>query len=387
MKVLGNLTVPKDINTRYPFDSNIKNETDTEQGTPVIREIYGDPLMNMYKILELVGVVPTNTEDSDDTQYQLVDALKKLPNSLNDIEQTLTLTGTVWSVPFNLTYLPNKYFFIARATENYVSTETYTFKGSGVLELPFSSIGGFNATDELLVIIDNSGVRAYSLTKLMQAPTEIFTFLGSPLAFNDTDVMYYKEDGFLLSDLPSSSDLQLMLRTFSSNGALLLNDVILHDNKLVCICFDPNTNSYSAFDFDINDLNIIEEVGLFPNDSDIDYMPFSYFDIDGNLFMTNKGNGNSGINDYEVSKYTRDVFGVFQFVSMVSLDASFVKTTNAVIKNNYLYTFESSYLNRFNLSTGVKETILYLPGVNGQIFQFNGNIYFTSGEVAKLWTI
>jgi len=47
MKVLGNLLVPKDSNSRYPFGSNIKNETDTEQGTPVVREIYGDPLMNL----------------------------------------------------------------------------------------------------------------------------------------------------------------------------------------------------------------------------------------------------------------------------------------------------------------------------------------------------
>jgi len=143
MKVLGNLLVPKDSNSRYPFGSNIKNETDTEQGTPVVREIYGDPLMNLYRILELVGMTPTGTEDSDDTQYQLVEAIKKLPNSLNDIEQILTLSGAIWSVGFDLAYLPNKYFFVARASEDYVSTETYTFKGSGVLELPFSNVSGY----------------------------------------------------------------------------------------------------------------------------------------------------------------------------------------------------------------------------------------------------
>lgn len=387
MKVLGNLSVPKDSNSRYPFGSNIKNETDTEQGTPVVREIYGDPLMNLYRILELVGMTPTETEDSDDTQYQLVEAIKKLPNSLNDIEQILTLSGTIWSVAFDLAYLPNKYFFVARASENYISTETYTFKGSGVLELPFSSVGGFNASDEILVIIDTSGVRAYSLTKLNEAPSKLFTFMGSPLAFNDTNVMYYKEDGYLLTDLPSSDDLQSKIRVFATNGTLLLNDVFLHNSKLVCICFDPISNSYYAFDFDVNDLDIIEEVGLFPNDEDTDYMPFSYLDVDGNLFLTNKGNGNLGSNDYEVNKYTRNIYGVFTFSSMVSLDVSFVKTTNAVIKNNYLYTFQSNNLDRFNLSTGVKENVMFLPSVNGQIFQFNGNIYFTSGEVAKLWTI
>ena len=82
MKVLGNLPVNKDSNSIYPFGANIENETDTVSGTPVVREIYGDILMNLYRLLELTGVTPTDTEDNDSTQYQLVEALKKLPNSL-----------------------------------------------------------------------------------------------------------------------------------------------------------------------------------------------------------------------------------------------------------------------------------------------------------------
>lgn len=162
MKVLGNLSVDKDTNAKYPLGSNIQNETDTLNGTPVVREIYGDILMNLYRILELTNITPTDTEDNKDTQFQLVEALKKLPNSLNDIEQVLTLSGSVWSVPFDLSILPNKYFFIARASENFVDGTTYTFKGTGAIELPFTS-SGFNGSDELLIIIDNSTVRAYSL--------------------------------------------------------------------------------------------------------------------------------------------------------------------------------------------------------------------------------
>jgi len=126
MKTIKNIAVPQDSSAQFPF-STIKNETDTENGTPVIREIYGDVLTNLYKLLQVVGITPTNTEDSDITQYQILEALKKLPNSLNDIEQVLSLSGLVWNVPLDTDYLPNKYFFVARASDNYVSGTTYTF--------------------------------------------------------------------------------------------------------------------------------------------------------------------------------------------------------------------------------------------------------------------
>lgn len=386
MKVLGDLIVPKDNNAKYPFGSAIKNETETEQGTPVVRELYNDQLMNFYKILELVGITPTGTEDNNDTQYQLIEALKKLPNSLNDTEQVLTLTGTVWSIPFNLAYLPNKYFLIARASDNYSDTVTTTFKGSGVLELPFTSVGGFSSGDELLIIIDTTQVRAYSLSKLIETPNEIFTS-GTPLAFSDLNTLYYKEDGYLITDLPSSTDIQNAIRVFASNATINLNDVFIHNELLVCFCFNTSNNAYYLYDIDINNFSNITANAIFPNDADTDFNAYAYLDASGNLFLTNLGNGNDGFNDYEINKYTRNGSGIFQFVSTVSLDVSFEKTTNAVIKSNYLFTFVGGYLNKFNLSTGVKTEVMYIPSVNGQLFHLGGQVYFTTGEVAKKWTI
>lgn len=387
MRVIGNLPIVKITDNVFPFNGAIKNETSTEQGTPVVAEIYNDPLMNMYRILELVGITPNDLQDNDDNGYQLVEAFRKLPNLQNDIEQVLSLSSGVWNINLNLSILPNKYFCFARPSDDYSETISANFKGTGELELPFTSIGGFSAGDELLLIIDTSGVRAYSLNRLTQTPNEIFTVLGSPIAFNDLQTLFYKESGYLITDTPSSTDIQNLLRVFASSGTLFVNDVFIHNNLIVCFCFDSDNNAYYLYDIDINNFSNITLNKSFWNDTDTDLECYSYMDLNGNIYITNKGNANDGLNDYDINKYTRDGSGIFQFVSTVSLDVAFEKTTNAVIKSNHLFTFVGGYLNKFNLATGTKTEIMYIPSINGQLFQLNGEIYFTSGEVAKKWSI
>jgi hypothetical protein len=70
---------------------------------------------------------------------------------------------------------------------------------------------------------------------------------------------------------------------------------------------------------------------------------------------------------------------------MSPIDVSFEKTTNAVIHNGFIYTFVNGYLKKYNLTTGIKTDVMYLPSVNGQLFRFNGEVYFTTGEIAKKW--
>lgn len=164
MKVLGNLPIVKATDSDKPFGFTIQDKTSTQEGTPVNSNVMADLLNNFYRLLELAKIAPTNDFDGDSTQYQIIDALKKLPNSMNDIEQVLTLTDTVWSVPLDLSILPNKYFFIARASENYDATATYTFKGIGTDTYGFTS-NVFKTGDNILVVIDQSGVRGIALPK------------------------------------------------------------------------------------------------------------------------------------------------------------------------------------------------------------------------------
>ena len=114
-----------------------------------------------------------------------------------------------------------------------------------------------------------------------------------------------------------------------------------------------------------------------------DYVPYVYAD-DGFIYISNLYN--TSANNYNISKFTyNSSLATLTFVSSINLDVSFVKTTNAVIKSGLLYTMIEGVLNSFNLTTGAKITLGNYSGVAGQLFKFNGQVYFSSGEVAKKW--
>ncbi len=168
MKILANLTaLVKRTDANLPFGKTIQDETETQPGTPIVSDWFQDLLSNFYRLLEKAKITPTNDFDGDSTQYQLIDALQKLPNTMNDIEQVLTLDGTTWSVDLDLDILPNKYFFLARASDDYDVAETYNFKGSGDDTYPFTS-EVFKTGNLLLIIIDTGEVRSYTVTKSLQ---------------------------------------------------------------------------------------------------------------------------------------------------------------------------------------------------------------------------
>ena len=383
MRTIKNLAVPQNNDAKFPF-STIKNETDTEEGTPVVEEIYGDVLTNLYKLLQVTGVTPTGTQDNDLTQYQILEALKKLPNTLNDIEQILTLTGTVWSIPLPIELLPNKYFFYARATDAYANGGTYTFKGSGATSYPFTS-SGFKAADELLLILDTSGVRAYSLAFLDSISDEIYTVMGLPIAFNDSNKMYYQSGGNLVSDTPSINYLENIIRVDVSDGTVLVNDILISNGYVLCFCLIPSTNTYFFRQFALTDLSVSVAVTGITFGNTTNHSPYVYAK-QGVVYVTNGANGTA--NDYAVNKYnyTGSTASMVS-VSSVNLDVSFVKTSNAVVVGDNLFTLVSGIFTKFNLNTGIKTDLGNYGGISGNIFGFNGKTYFGSGEVAKRWVL
>lgn len=383
MKTIAQLAVPKQVDSDFPFGAII-NETDVADGTPVVREIYNDHLTNHYKLLEEVGITANGLEDNETNGHQILQALKRLPNELNDIEKVLTLTTTVWNVSLNLDLLPNKYFFVARATEDYVSGSTYTFKGTTATEYSFSSVG-FKASDEILVIIDVDGVRAYSLSSLGATPNEAFAVMGTPIAFNDTNKMWYQEEGKFMSDVPSVDDLQSIIRSNVSNGTVILNDVLVLKGYVLCFCLIPSTNTYFFRQFPIGNLTVSSAVTIvgatFSTDEDLS--PYVYADYEGVIYVTNEENNAS---DEFLNKFNYNPLSLtLTYFSTVELHSSFVKTSNAVVQYEILYTMISGVLESYNLTSGVKVSLGNYTGVAGQIFGFNGGIYFNAGEVATKW--
>lgn len=388
MRTIKNLEVPQNSNAKFPF-STIQNETDTQNGTPVVEEIYGDIITNIYKLLQQVGITPTETQDSDTSQYQILQALQQLPNSLNDIERVLSLDGTTWNIDLNIDLLPNKYFFIARASEDYVSGISYGFKSSivGVSAYSFFS-NGFKAGDELLIIIDNSQVRAYSLSAFYGAKEEVFSVLGEPLSFNNSDKMYYQHEGKLFSDDPNIYDLQQRIRDEISASTAVVVDMVIINGYVLCFCFDEPTLLYFFVQFALTDLNtpIAINVDGASWGNTVDYMPYIYAYKEG-VYVSNRMNND--ITDNKLSQLYYDPLTATMInVSDIYLDDSgFTKTTNTVIKEHIMYTFILDELKIYNLDSGNLESVTTFPSFVGRLIIFKNEIYFLNGEVAKKWNL
>lgn len=203
MKVLANLDLPKKTDANLPFGKTIQDETDTLQGTPIVADVLQDLFSNFYKLLELTGTAPTNQFDSNLTQYQIINALKKLPNTLNDVERVLTLEEeTIWNIDIDFSLLPNKYFFFARASEDCVYGTSYSIKDAVGNEYDFTS-DAFKTGCELLVIFDTDGVRAYPLSK---KETLVYEAIYSQITTGDPSVnTIFKSEHNLVTEVTRST--------------------------------------------------------------------------------------------------------------------------------------------------------------------------------------
>ncbi len=384
MKTLKNLPVPQDTDlTKFP-EGQIKNETETEQGTPVVREIYGDLLVNVYAILKDAGITPNQQEDSEVNGYQLLQALKKLTNSLNDIEQVISLSGTNWDIPLNIDKLPNKYVLFARMADAYDPAVNYTVSGTGNNSFTLSSPTGFKASDEVVMVLDQSGVRVYAISAISGTSTSgVFPVFGNPLSYNDNDTLYYEADGHIFSDQPFTKSLQQQIRLTTGNTTLYVNEIFVIQNKVLCVAFDTANDDYRIFEFPLSDLDSPVEVTVSGKTLAPGANKNPYFYTDGTYVYITNDSGNSD-NDYELDKYVY-ADSELAFVQTNNLDQSFTKSTNVVIQNENPIVFVDGILSRY--SGGNRTVLGQFNGVAGIIFNYKNEIYYTNGEVAKKWTV
>lgn len=386
MRTIRQLPIPQDTDYGKFPQSTILNETASQQGTPVVREIMGDILTNLYALLAYVGISPDGTEDDEVKGYQILQALQNFSNVLNDLEQVLTLVGTQWSVNFDIDNLPDKYVFLARATEDYNDAVAYTFAGTGDNTYSLSSSTGFAGGDNVLVIIDQAGVRVIGLTG-ENSETDVFTVFGFPLAFNDSAKMYYEEEGNLLTDTPSIDQLQSRIRVAEGNGTLLVYNMFVLQGHVLCFCYLPDVQTYKFYQFDLLDLTTAEAVPVtgivIPTGSNNE--PYAFTD-GTTVYLTNQAGTTA--NDYELAglEYDPDGPSLNLSISRV-LDNTFVKTTNGVIQGTDLVTFIGGALKKYDLPTGAESDLGEYNSLLGTIFRFNGATYYSNGEVAKKWTV
>lgn len=384
---------PVEVNAAFP-DGAIIDETNSVAGTAVVREIYNDILVNLYKLIRLTGDETNGIEDSELTSYQLLAAMQRMPNVYNDIQQPMTLASTVFSIPIPIDFLPDKYFIIAKAASAYVDGTGYTFKGSGALSYSLTSPTGFKADDRILLILDQTGVIAISLTDAAASqPDQLTVPFGTPLAYNDSTKVWYQAEGIMFADTPETYDLQAAIRTAASDGTILVYEMLIIGGYVLCLTLSPGNNQYAFYKFTLSNLAtapvlITTTSPGFPIAPGSDNQPF-VFTNGTNIYITNHSGASA--NAYLVDIYAFNLAaGTITGSGSITLDSSnYVKTTNAVIKGGYLYNFISGVITQFNMGTGAYKYGAAFIAYIGVLFTYRGNTYYlpANGDVAKKWSL
>jgi hypothetical protein len=383
MKTLKELGYPQDTNTSEFPDGQIRNKTETVTGTPVVREVYGDILTNIYKILRNAGIAPNELEDSETNGYQLLNALKIFANELNDLNQVVTVGATSLDVNFDFDSLPDNYVFIGKLTDNYVKNITYTFSGTGVNTYSINASENIKLGSKVLIALNQSQIEVTSLESVKDYDALLTPFNGL-LGFNSTDKNHYLSDGFILTNVPESSNVQQTIRVNKGDNTIIVYDAIIHKDKLIVMAKPSSAFTYDFYVFDLNNFNVVLASMNYTQAGNTDFLPTLYAD-ENFIYLSN--NGNKNVNDLALAKIEFDeTLNTLTDVSVISLESSFQKTSNYFIKNDAIFTLINGNLNEFTFA-GSKDFRLFINNVSGQVFTQFGQTYFTSGEIAFPWNV
>lgn len=385
---------PQDTSINFPFGTIINQiqngDVVTVEGTPVTREVLGDILTNAYKMLDITNVVPNNVEDSDATSYQLIEAFQRLPNALNDSKKFLGYSGNLWSIDLDFSILPNDYFCFVSSSRNYDRTLHTTIRDANGLTRSFTCATDFITGENLILFISSTAVFALSLESPLKLINEVF-LSSIPLGYNESDKLYYLDNGVVKTDTPSAIYVEQLLRSsFESN--IILSEVVLLRNRLLCLAFLPTTSTYKIYQILLSDVGTATETTLvgFTFPTGVDRSPFFFGEIINNtynVYLTNDC-GNDVL-DNKICKLNYDFnTNTLTKVSTVEISTNYTKTTNTVIKNNLMYVLVNGALKRYDLSTGIETSLtIFSGGIAGQLFAFNKNIFYSTGEIAKRWSL
>lgn len=389
MRTLKELGYPQDTDvSRFP-DGQIRNETDLVQGTPVTREVYGDILTNLYKLLRLTGVSPTQTEDSELTQYQIIQALKLFSNDLNDLKQILTVDGSTISIGINFDLLPENYVMIGQISDSLDSSTTYTLEGTGISTQSIEVLKDIEPSEIVVLILNSAGGKIYHLNQSEANQTgtsSIETAYGSPISFNESSDLLYFSSGVLITDFPLSFQIQSNIRSTFANSNLVALEAILHKNHLVCLVFDSVLLEYRLFAVNKNNYNSGPVEITIDSIDGVDNQPYMYCDGTHVYFTNSNSSLNQSVNDYTIGRFTFDEIAMtMTHNSTINLDTNFSKTTNVFINgsNSEIFSLINGDFYKWNFNGTAGQLLSTLNTINGVIFKLNSLNYYSNGNIAK----
>lgn len=390
MRTIKQLNVPKEQDLNKFPDSTILNETDTIDGTPVVREIYGDLLTNWYAYLRDRGIIANGLEDNEINGYQLIEALKLNVNTLNDIRQTLRVVdSSTFELDIDFKLLTTDYPIFVRSTETINiegNTNVYYLQDSKGVKKIMNFTHSVNSGDELLFIISND-VKAVNLiqsgSSTKNNETEI-NIQGIPLSYSTSKLSDYLDGNTLIYNDGTSIDLNTYLQAgFVVKDVVLINDAYIifgiesASKKLRLYKYFRGENTVTEILIqNINDNN--QEAGL----STAKVMMYVYKNK-----ITFTCRAGKVFNPYLLYMYDYDNTNLLKFNSEIELDTSFNGTSNYIMNDEGIIISKTTESRLRMYTFNKQERNVYILKENVvNIFTKNTNDRFIQvGETAILW--
>lgn len=389
MRTIKNLQVPKEQDlVKFP-NSTILNETDTNDGTPVVREIYGDILTNLYAFLVDRGIIPNEIEDNEVNGYQFLDALKLNVNKLNDVRRVLEkVSENVYRIDIDFNIISDRYPIFVKSPENILLIESfrkiiYLEDSKGVRKIINFNKQIFSG-DELLFIISDE-VTAVNLihNDLYEDKVEL-NIQGVPLSYSTSNLNDYMSDNTLIYNDGSSVDLSQFLDVNS-----IVRDIVLLNDFYFIFCIDSSNDKLHLYKYKRGNNNVEEILIQGINDNNqtpgLRTSSAQMYVFKNNIAFSHKG-GNV-FNPYIISMFNYDGSNLLKHVSDVTLDNSFSGSSSYFMENDSIIMADtlSQDLYKYNFSGG-KESIYKIKQNVVNLYTKNSiDRYIQVDETAVKW--
>lgn len=389
MRTIKNLQVPKEQDlVKFP-NSTILNETDTNDGTPVVREIYGDFITNIYAFLVDRGIIPNEIEDNEVNGYQILDALRLNVNKLNDVRRVLEkVSKNVYRIDIDFNIISDRYPIFVKSPENillieYFNKIIYLEDSKGVRKIINFNKQVFSG-DELLFIISDE-VTAVNLihNNLYEDKVEL-NIQGVPLSYSTSNLNDYLDNNTLIYNDGSSIDLSQFL-----DPNIIIRDMVLLNDFYFIFCIDSSNDKLHLYKYKRGDNNVEEILIQGINDNNqtpgLRTSSVQMYVFKNNIAFSHKG-GNV-FNVYIISMFNYDGSNLLKYVSDVTLDNSFNGSSSYFMENDSIIMADtlSQDLYKYNFSGG-KESIYKIKQNIVNLYTKNTNDrYIQVDETAVKW--
>lgn len=149
-------------------NGSIKDDTGANDGTPVNKEVYNDIHQVFAKFLRLANITPSGNFESEYTEFQYINAIKKLFGRSGDVEYVDNAGSFVREPDFNKVLVFTPYVTLA---SNVILDITDEYQDKLTLTVSNQSLFNVNVTS------NNSYPINFLHTAIVVTPGQVRTFL------------------------------------------------------------------------------------------------------------------------------------------------------------------------------------------------------------------